>query len=263
MLKKNAGATDDDTIVLVWGNKQDVTTGASEVVIRAKEATIGVPSETRQALRDGTNGFERILPGPDRMYPDTDLPPKRITREHLGRIRTTVPAPFWENQEWLSSLGVPSDLLVPLSYSPLAPLFRKAVQDWRIGPTLAAVVLIQYPKRISKLFKRRVMFSKETMEELLFAFKEGKFTKEGFLPLMTRLADGSELSRQEFPPLCPPEELRTIAGRVRDEIASLTLHNPEKRSVVTLGGVMQKVRGRIDGNVVAGTVRSILGEEKR
>jgi len=263
MLKKNAGATEDDTIVLVWGNKQDVTTGASEVVIRAKEATVGVPSETRQALRDGTNGFERILPGPDRMYPDTDLPPRRIAREHLGRIRTTVPVPFWETEAWLSSLGVPADLLVPLSYSPLAPLFRKVVREWNICPTLAAVVLIQYPKRISRLFKRRIVFSRETMEELLRAFKEGKFTKEGFLPIMTRIADGSEISRQEFPPLCQPEELAAITKLVTAEIDTQALHNPAKRPEATLGRVMQLVRGRIDGNVVAGTVRSILAEEKR
>ena len=56
---------------------------SKEIIIRAKEATIGVPSETRQALRDGTNGFERILPGADRMYPDTDLPPTRITEDRL------------------------------------------------------------------------------------------------------------------------------------------------------------------------------------
>lgn len=263
MLKKNTGATEHDTIVLVWGDKHDVKTGAAEVVIRAKEATIGVPSETRQALRDGTNGFERILPGPDRMYPDTDLPPKRITKDHLGRIRATVPAPFWENQKWLSSLGVPSDVLVPLSYSPLAPLFERAVKDWKIPPTLAAVVLIQYPKRISKLLKRRVRFSAQTMEDILLAYREGKFTKEGFLQLMARIADGSELAHQEFPPLCTPEDLQRIAARARDEIALLTIHNTEKHPEILLGKVMEKVRGRIDGSVVAGSIQNLLAEEKR
>lgn len=263
MLKKNAGATEDDTIVLVWGNKQDVTTGAAEIVIRAKEATVGIPSETRQALRDGTNGFERILPGPDRMYPDTDLPPKRITKEHLGRIKATVPAPVWENQKWLSSLGVPSDLLVPLSYSTLAPLFEKAVKEWKIAPTLAAVVLIQYPKRISKLLRQRVRFSKETMREILLAYKEGRFAKEGFLPLMTSIARGSDLSRQEFPPLCSPEELTSIAATVRNEIATMEFHNSEKRPEVLMGRVMENVRGRIDGRVVAGSVQNLLAEERR
>ena len=82
-IRKTVGAKANDTLVLVWGSEMDATTGAKEVIIRAKEATIGIPEETRQALRDGTNGFERILPGPQRMYPDTDLPPK----ENYSRTR--------------------------------------------------------------------------------------------------------------------------------------------------------------------------------
>jgi glutamyl-tRNA(Gln) amidotransferase subunit E len=67
-------ATKDDTVVVVWGDEADAKTGAQEIIIRAREATVGVPSETRQALRDGRTA--RAHPaGPDRMYPDTDLPP--------------------------------------------------------------------------------------------------------------------------------------------------------------------------------------------
>ena len=43
-------------------NLDDLT--YAEIVERANEARVGVPNETRQALPDGTTGFERILPGP-------------------------------------------------------------------------------------------------------------------------------------------------------------------------------------------------------
>ena len=148
MLKKAVTATEDDTLVLVWGNDVDAKAGAAEIAIRAKEATIGIPSETRQALRDGTNGFERILPGPDRMYPDTDLPPRRITREHLKIISTKVPRPFYENIRWYNELGIPEDVKDPLSISPHSMLFESAVKRWGLAPTLASVALIQLPKRI-------------------------------------------------------------------------------------------------------------------
>jgi glutamyl-tRNA(Gln) amidotransferase subunit E len=77
-VRKTLGAGQGDAVVLVWGGPEDVRLGAREIAERAREATVGIPSETRQALEDETNGFERILPGPDRMYPDTDLPPKRV-----------------------------------------------------------------------------------------------------------------------------------------------------------------------------------------
>jgi len=122
-IRRTVGAKDDDTLVIVWGNPIDADLAAKEIIIRAKEATIGIPSETRQALRDGTNGFERILPGPDRMYPDTDLPPKRITKERKDHIKIQIPKPFWENETWYQQIGVPKDLIRDLSGSRYPKLF--------------------------------------------------------------------------------------------------------------------------------------------
>ncbi len=68
----------EDSVVIVWGDPRDLDTAVQEILLRAEEAFSGVPSETRQAHPDGTTGFERILPGPERMYPDTDTPPLPI-----------------------------------------------------------------------------------------------------------------------------------------------------------------------------------------
>ena len=137
-------------LVLVWGSEADTETAANEIIIRAKEATIGIPSETRQALSDGTNGFERILPGADRMYPDTDLPPKKIGDERLNEIKTWLPEKFWDRIKWYKELKIPEDTISDLSISEYAALFKTAVKEWKVNPTTAAVVLIQYPKRLKK-----------------------------------------------------------------------------------------------------------------
>jgi glutamyl-tRNA(Gln) amidotransferase subunit E len=262
MLKKDVGATEDDAIVVVWGNSQDARTGASEIVIRAKEATIGIPSETRQALHDGTNGFERILPGPNRMYPDTDLPPRRIRPEYLGEIGKSVPRPFWENERWYRTLNVPSDLVTPLSFSPFARVFETALKDWQIPATLAAVTLIQFPKRVSKRLGRPVSFPPEIMEKILAAFSEGTLLREGILPTLTRIAEGAEFSRADLPPRCSDQELSEVVKASEDDMKSITLHNHEKYTEVLLGLVMTKVRGRIDGAVVWEKLKGMRPEGK-
>lgn len=262
MLKKAVGATEDDTIVVVWGTKQDAASGASEIIIRAKEATIGIPSETRQALRDGTNGFERILPGPDRMYPDTDLPPRRITREHLEHIKKEVPRPFWENERWYRDLGVPPDVVAPLNISSHAGLFEIAVKEWHLPPTLTAVTLIQLPKRVARKLHHSVGFSTETMREILLAYRDGALVKGGILPSMMMVAAGGEFSRQSLPPICSDGELSSAIERSAAELTSLNLFNPEKESEVLMGLVMDKVRGRIDGNVVATKLAGAAAEER-
>ena len=58
----------------------------------------GVPHETRQPSPDGTTDFERILPGPDRMYPDTDSPPTRVTRERVARLGAGLAERPWDRE---------------------------------------------------------------------------------------------------------------------------------------------------------------------
>jgi len=250
-LKKALGASGGDTLVVVWGPPEDAKTGAAEVVIRAREATIGIPSETRQALRDGTNGFERILPGPDRMYPDTDLPPHRVSEEHRSRIRATLPRPFWENETWYRELGIPGDLVTPLALSPFTGLFESAVKEWQIPPTLAAVLLIQLPKRVVKKTGRTVRFSVETMKEILLAHKDGLLPQGGFLDVLLDMAEGNAFSRGSLPECCSIDELGTIITQSAIEVSTMTLHHPEHAATVHMGTVMSKVRRRIEGSIVA------------
>jgi Glu-tRNA(Gln) amidotransferase subunit E-like FAD-binding protein len=92
-------ASADDAVVLVWGPSIDVATAVEEIVGRSREALVGVPSETRQAHRDGTTGFERILPGPERMYPDTDTPPWPVPDAWLEEIDAQRPPRPQEHEQ--------------------------------------------------------------------------------------------------------------------------------------------------------------------
>jgi len=109
-VSKLCGIDPDVPVIVVWGRQQDTETAVREIAIRAREATEGIPNETRQALEDGTNGFERILPGADRMYPDTDLPPIRLDDERVRVLRDSLRLRPWERQARAEELGVGPDL---------------------------------------------------------------------------------------------------------------------------------------------------------
>jgi glutamyl-tRNA(Gln) amidotransferase subunit E len=261
-VKKGIGATDKDTVVIVWGNSMDVDTAIKEIAIRAKEATVGVPSETRQALKDGTTGFERILPGPERMYPDTDLPPKRIHDERIAKIRTQLPEYYWERLKWYQELGVPQDCIEPLAISKLAPLFKKAVKEFGINPKLAAVVLIQFPKRLRKMQVDFESIEENVFEGLFRAFKEGLVAKEGILPA---LYDAVKYGVFDLDNLPPPIEEKDINGVVENSLTEIrvkTLRDENNFEDVYKGIVMNKVRGRIDGTVVSKAVTKYVKEIK-
>ena len=74
-----------DAVIVLWGPERDLVTAVREIFLRAQDALIGVPAETRQGFPDGTTGFERILPGdhPDRLLLEASL---ARTLSDLGRV---------------------------------------------------------------------------------------------------------------------------------------------------------------------------------
>ena len=104
-LRKRLGCSSRDALVVVWGPLQDTLTAAQEIRLRYEAALDGVPNETRQPFADGSTDFERILPGPDRMYPDTDSPPIRMTRERVERLQATLPPPPWVREARYAAAG--------------------------------------------------------------------------------------------------------------------------------------------------------------
>ncbi len=245
-IKKHVGAKDEDTIVIVWGDISDLETASKEIIIRAKEATIGVPSETRQALRDGTNGFERILPGADRMYPDTDLPPKKITEERINNLRKYIPEYFWEREKWYKELGLPKDIIRPLAISKYANLFKKAVTEFKIDPVLAGVALIQYPKRLKRKHLDTDKLNEENLTELFKSYSEGLISREGILMYMEEIARNGFMNRDNITPV-PKTKLTDSIKEAEYEVSIMKIRNQEMVKNIILSEAMKKLRGRIDG----------------
>lgn len=257
-IRKHIGATDDDSLVLVWGNEQDTEMATNEIIIRAKEATIGVPSETRQALYDGTNGFERILPGPDRMYPDTDLPPLEIKRERIEKIKLNLPLQAWFRESWYRTLGLPDDVIIPLSVSKYANLFEFLVKEWSINPVLASVALIQYPKRLKKKRLKISLLSNEIIKQIFGAYKSKKITRDGILVAMVKAIIDENFDIGVSLPLCTDYEIENTIIQVRNNIIDLELQNPNRIKEKILKEVMRILRGRADYLVVKEKLQSIL-----
>jgi len=259
-VKKLTGADANDTVVIVWGSVMDTTTAVNEIAIRAKEATIGIPSETRQALRDGTTGFERILPGPERMYPDTDLPPIKISPDRVARIRAGLPMQYWDRIRKLNAMGIPSDCVPGLAISPLAPLVDEAVEQMGFTPVFAATVLYRYPRRLQREGWKREDFDPEKIRLILLAVKEGKLTPDGVLHVMKTM-NAPEFSIENLPARMQSLELQPFVQESKRQVLSNTLYDHKNVTLLTLDLVMDKVRGRIPGAEVAQYVSTVMQQE--
>lgn len=258
-VKKFTNAADNDTMVIVWGSEDDVQTAVNEIIIRAKEATIGIPSETRQAMSDGTNGFERILPGADRMYPDTDLPPKRITKERLDKIKSWLPEQFWKRIEWYKNLGIPKDTIEELAVSKYAELFKKAVSDWYINPTTVAVFIIQFPKRLKKCGCITELLNQRMFEEILKSYADGKIPKDALLTTLRTVAELGAFPEEVIQKPANTEEVDAIIKGAKSEYDRMTIFNHHSKNILLMGLIMQKLRGRIPAKVIADKIGFVKG----
>ncbi|RMF77446.1 MAG: Glu-tRNA(Gln) amidotransferase GatDE subunit E [Planctomycetota bacterium] len=269
-LRKRTGAGDDDVMVLVWGDERDTLTACEEIAIRAREATVGVPSDTRQALKDGTNGFERVLPGAERMYPDTDLPPIEIRPERVERIRAALPPFVWDRIARYRREGLPEDVIERLAISRYADLYERVVDELGVDPVFVAVVLEQRMKA-----KRRAGLPVERLgDDLLFevfrAHADGRLARRGVFEIIAWLArtpsDGrppadvvaEALDELNAEPIDEASLRRLIVAALRDHPES-RFRSGEQRCRKVMGELVRTAPACVESRVLLRRLRSEMG----
>ena len=122
-------ASDNDAQLLFWGPADDMATALDTVEERCRLAFAGVPNETRKSFADGTTIFERVLPGPDRMYPDTDSAPISVPDEYIQKIRARMITALPDWLDKLSKWGVPTDARHYLVRKNLVPVIERLASE--------------------------------------------------------------------------------------------------------------------------------------
>jgi glutamyl-tRNA(Gln) amidotransferase subunit E len=238
-IAKTCRAGDETPILVVWGSAGDARTAAGEVLLRARDAVAGVPSETRQALDDGTTGFERILPGPDRMYPDTDLPPIRIDDDRLATLEHGLSERPWERYDRLVALGVGADLAERLARHRAYGLFLRLNelrgQSDLLSPTgLASLLLDRHcdppadPQAAARWW-----------EEIV-----ARITRAEIIP------EAVYQNADEPPVTLEPGAARQRFTEAWDALPAGGPQEPRRRTHWIMGQVMGALRGQVPGRSV-------------
>ncbi|MCF7810466.1 Glu-tRNA(Gln) amidotransferase subunit GatE [bacterium] len=265
ILKSVTGMTDNDLVVVVWGPPGDVETALNEVEIRVREAIEIIPNETRQRQPSGETDFERILPGADRMYPDTDSPPLPISRERVDKIRGQMPVLPWVKEAEYKELDLPNHLAWMLAISSRRTIFDRLVSDNKVEPVLAAVVLLEQLKNFSRLGGNLDIISDDCLDELFSAYKKGAFVKEGFRMLIEECAltgntDWVNLAEKLNIRRVKKEEINKIISESIDTAREELFCKPENLPKVVIGIVMDKLRGSVSGKELIELIQHELNE---
>lgn len=171
-IAKLLSCTDRDAWLVLWGPKEDIPTAIETVEERCRMAFKGVPNETRKGLSDGTSVFERVLPGADRMYPDTDSAPIPLKDESIEEIRKQIPIDVFDRIQQLKSWKVPEDTFTYILKKNLVSLLEKNHDELGISHRFTGTFLGHQMKFIENHYTATKDFSYEKIFELFKFLKE-------------------------------------------------------------------------------------------
>ena len=177
-IRKLLKSAEGDAQLLFWGAEADVKTALETIAERCRLAVQGVPNETRKALADGRTIFERVLPGPDRMYPDTDSAPIPVDEDLIIRVRAALPAEVHYRLEQFKTWEIPVDTYSYLLKNNLVPLLEKIVVDFAVDARFVAVILGQNLKNLAGRLPSFKDFNFQRLYELFSFIHEQRLEKD-------------------------------------------------------------------------------------
>ncbi len=250
-LREHFSARHSDVVVLTWGPAEDAHTAAEEIRLRALDALKGVPNETRQALPDGSTDFERILPGADRMYPDTDSPPVRIEQARIDGLESAMPPRPAELSERYGKMGMSAQLADDVLLQGPPSRFERIMQASEARPVDVAVLLCQ--TRVGML--RRGQLEKDPSDEVLVALckllAKGQVFREALGEILLGLnetTDVHKLVARLSPTPAPAGEVEQVVGRAIKDVGDKCRSGLESAKVdFAMGLAMEVLRGRASG----------------
>ncbi|MCD6157989.1 MAG: Glu-tRNA(Gln) amidotransferase subunit GatE [Euryarchaeota archaeon] len=260
---------ENDAFVLIIADEVSALKALNAVYERVLMLFDGIPAEVRRALPDGNTEYMRPLPGAARMYPETDVPPIRITDDLLNKLRENIPEKFEEKvKRFVSQYGIHEDQAKTIIRRNLDDIFEKAVA-LGIKPSIVVKTLLGTIEEV----RRDIGDIKNLTEDVLMEVFEGllrnKFSKEAIPEILKYIAERGyrpidEICEELGLKLMSEDEVRAIIREIVNDLKEIILKRKMGAIGIVMGKVMDIVRGKADGKLVSKLVKEeikkVLGE---
>ncbi|PLW95148.1 MAG: Glu-tRNA(Gln) amidotransferase GatDE subunit E [Marinilabiliales bacterium] len=177
-IREMLGAEEKDAQILFWAPADDVKTALETIEERCLMAFEGVPQETRKYLDDCTTIFERVLPGADRMYPDTDSAPIPLEEKYIQELRKDLPTDIYDRYQQMKKWGIPEDTYTFIFRNNLFPLIEKVKKELKIEPKFTGTFLGHDLKYVEGHYAGKEPFNYCRVFSLFEFLKANKITLE-------------------------------------------------------------------------------------
>ena len=262
-VKRGIGTIRQDVNISIKGSKRVEIKGFQDTKMMIKTIDIEIKrqqkcvekksckNEVRNALPDGTTEFLRPMPGAARMYPETDVPLLKISRDMINETKKNLPKLASEHRSYLDEFGLNSELVKLV-------LKQNKIEDFK---TLAKI--ISNHELIAKsltLFQteigRKQNKSKEELKEIFNAHvleaileQVGKnISNNEVKTVMQKIAQGKSLD----------EAMEKSDIDLKSEIEKLVKEKPGLSQGAYMGLVMAKFKGQVSGKEVSEVLKELM-----
>ncbi len=172
----NAG--ENDAQIIFWGPEEDIKTALETIEERCQMAFEGIPEETRKSFENGTTIFERVLPGADRMYPDTDSPPIPLENDYIDKLGENLPVDIIDRYKQLKNWDIPEDTYKYILSKNLVPLIEKIINDFAYNPKYIGTFIGHKLKYVEGHYVSPAKFDYDLVYDLFKFVKDSKLEIE-------------------------------------------------------------------------------------
>ncbi len=212
-------------------------------------------SEVRKVLPDGHSEFLRPMPGSARMYPETDLPLLRISRQMIDDAKKNLPKLKDEIETELEKEGLSKDFVSLLMKRGKIEEFKELMKVLKRAD-LVGKILLEYPKEISghekiPLEKVEQVLTIDVLGEILENVKRRELSENNVEHALENIVRGVALEKAlKFDTI----SVENLEGQILNLIKS----KPGLTPNAYMGLVMKEFKGQISGKEAMEIIRKII-----
>ncbi len=167
-------AKEGDAQIIFWGPEADIPTALEVIQERGEMLFTGIPPETRKSFEDGTTIFERVLPGADRMYPDTDTAPIPLADSYIQELGKRLPEDIIDRIHKMAEWGIPPDTFTYILSKNLFPVMQSIINELGFSPRLIGSFFGHHLKSVQGRLKTTDDFSYNKLFDLFRFIRDEK-----------------------------------------------------------------------------------------
>ncbi len=214
-----------------------------------------VQAEVRNALPSGETEFLRPLPGSARMYPETDLPLLKISRQLINEVKKNLPRLRDEIETDLSKIGLNQEMIKLLFKENKIEEFKEMLNILN-EPVLIAKILLVLPKEIASHEKKSLkeiekVLNKDVITFVIEALRDKKISKQQVKAVLGKVVVGVDVKDAVV-------FKRDNVDVIEEKISKLIKSKPGLSENAYMGLVMKEFAGKVDGKEAREIIKKIV-----